>query len=214
MNKQETLQILAAISGVFQNFRIAESTPKIWESVLADFTYQDIHEALVEYMRDSNMFAPLPGQLIGIVRAKVRGQFDTSAQAWSEVLKLSSDVKRAKRASVSEPIAKVMKVIGWESVGYASTEELPFIQRRFENAYNEVLNSEIKENAAELSDVRRRGVGIDATRDDQRAFVERLQAKILPHVLCTNAGAAKENQAEGAAAVERVQLPVKARKVN
>lgn len=64
---------------------IANKT-KMWTAVFSDYSYTDIQNALIAYIRtDTKGFAPKPGQLIDLIDTKKRPL--TSEEGWACVMK-------------------------------------------------------------------------------------------------------------------------------
>ncbi len=63
MNREETKKILMAIKAIYQNFEFSEVQLELWPMILGDATYDEVHRALLKYMRKSEAFAPVPGKL-------------------------------------------------------------------------------------------------------------------------------------------------------
>lgn len=90
MNREEVQKILSIIDITFPNFNPGNITllVNVWYTVMVDYTYKDIENALFTYISTNKTgFAPTPGQLIGeIVELKMPKQM-SEIEAWGIVYK-------------------------------------------------------------------------------------------------------------------------------
>lgn len=140
MNRDETKTILGILVAVFP--RNIEATPtllNVWQSILADHSFDEVHKALKMFLSTDAQFPPLPGQLH---QAILKSKTVPVSQVWGDLLKLASssksldDVKKIYADDVG--VLKAIQALGWDRIRYADVEkELPFLRNAFERMYIE-----------------------------------------------------------------------------
>ena len=89
MTKDETKKLIAAICGLYPNFKPENPavTVNSWAAVLEEDDFEAISKALKEYIRTNKSgFAPSPGQLIDIAYREDKKVAMTGQEAWSLVM--------------------------------------------------------------------------------------------------------------------------------
>jgi hypothetical protein len=89
MTRDETKKLLKEITVLFPRFmgNDEDKTLKVdlWNEVLQDDTYSEIHDALVEYTRSDNKgFAPTAGQLIELTQDPLCPPDHVNMGVWKE----------------------------------------------------------------------------------------------------------------------------------
>ena len=90
MTKVETEKILAAIMGLYPNYRPVDIkfTAKVWGEVMSDYTYEQVNTALIAYITsDTTGFAPSIGQLAEKIRLITQPEELNEMEAWAMVSK-------------------------------------------------------------------------------------------------------------------------------
>lgn len=89
MTRDETTRLLTEIAHLFPRFVNTDEDKRLkvdlWNEVLQDETYQEIHDALVEYTRSDNKgFAPTAGQLIELTQDPLCPPDHVNMGVWEE----------------------------------------------------------------------------------------------------------------------------------
>ena len=88
MTREETIKILMLVQAGYPNYKPQDKTVTVdfWNEMLADYSYQQISQALKTYITtDTSGFAPSIGQLIDKVKMIEQPQELTEMEAWALV---------------------------------------------------------------------------------------------------------------------------------
>lgn len=137
MNRNETVLLLAGISGVYPNFKVTDVMVNFWESVLKQHSYSSMLGAFRLYASKANPFPPsVPGDLLAILIDQVvpgESEIDSNFQ---RVLAASSPYKKELRADLNPLEKKVGAEIGWQRMHMADCQsEIPWIKKEFVKSY-------------------------------------------------------------------------------
>lgn len=112
----------------------------VWWQACEGFDIEQVRKALTAHAMDPErgQFAPRPADL---VRALHGTHGDRSLMAWSKVHRAMSAVGAYRSVVFDDPAihAAVQDMGGWVSLCRSRVDELPFVQRRFCDAYRAYL---------------------------------------------------------------------------
>lgn len=115
---------------------MTEFTLTVWWEACRQFDLADVRRALSQHTMDPERgrFAPLPAD---IVRQLHGTAGDRSQVAWGKVMEAIRLVGAYRSVVFDEPqiMAAIEDMGGWPAVCRSKVEELPFLQRRFGDAY-------------------------------------------------------------------------------
>lgn len=88
MTKQDAAEALTIIAATYPNYKPNKAAAvEVWASIFSNVPYDSVKMAVTSYIAsDDKGFAPVPGQIIGILKAISEGTTsDTAAEAWEQV---------------------------------------------------------------------------------------------------------------------------------
>lgn len=145
MTRDETKKVIEAIASVYPNWHPDNPslTVDMWAAIMSDYPYSAVSDALREYARSKNGFAPSPGQLIGLIIDRTTPQAPTDMEAWQLVY----EAIRNSNYHADEEYAKLPVVIQKAIGGPASLREMAMMeadamsveQSHFLRSYHTVL---------------------------------------------------------------------------
>lgn len=150
MTREETQELLLAISSLYPNFKPEDKTMTInsWHWALADYPVQVIKGALQIYLKTNNTgFAPSVSQLIGCAYAPKENSALSEGEAWALVKRAIQDGNYHAEERFDELPEIVQKAVGSPNMirqwaGTDSTEVNTVIMSNFQRAYKTVLQRE------------------------------------------------------------------------
>lgn len=148
MTNNEAKKLMAVMTVAFPNYKVAdvELTAQTWAMMLADYTYEQVNDALKAYILSENKgFAPSIGQIVEKIIALSQPEAPTSLEAWSMVRLAARNSSYHATEEFAKLPAIVQKAVG--SAGnleeWAKTEQSQFetvIQSNFLRSYSAVLS--------------------------------------------------------------------------
>lgn len=121
MDDVETSQILAVIADVYPQYskgRNPESAIKLWQTLFAEESYQEVNAALLAFIStDEKGFPPAPGKLKAIIAdAKLPDSETTEAEAWAMVAKATRNSLYHSAEEFARLPETVQRVVGSPSM--------------------------------------------------------------------------------------------------
>lgn len=137
-------QILTLLAGVHAFYRVelTEFQAKAWLRVLDGFDVEQVTKAFDAHLVDpqAGQYPPKPAD---VIRQMHGTQTDRAALAWSKVLSAIQRVGGYSTVVFDEGVihAAIDDLGGWPAVCATRIDELPFIERRFGQAYRAHLKA-------------------------------------------------------------------------
>lgn len=108
----------------------------IWWNALKAFDLSTVRDAFSRYVvnPDSGQFAPKPADIVRLVEGTTQ---DAATMAWAKTMQAVGRVGQYQSIAFDDPIihAVIEDVGGWPNLCRTTDDEIPFVQRRFEQAY-------------------------------------------------------------------------------
>ena len=150
MTREETQQLLLAISSIYPNFEVKDKTLAVdtWQWALGEYPIGTVKAALQIYVKTSNTgFAPSVSQLIGCIHAPADHSRMSEGEAWALVKKAIQDGNYHSEERFAELPETVQKAIGGASMlrQWAQTDSEDVntvIMSNFQRAYRTVSQRE------------------------------------------------------------------------
>lgn len=140
-DRKEFGAILAAVYD-FWNRELHEMSFEIWWESLKHLDLETVRGALARHMRDpdTGKFIPKPSDVIQHVGGTTA---DASMLAWSKVMAGVKNYGTYESVAFDDPlIHRVLADLGgWTWLGEQKTDEMPFVERRFRDAYRAWMRS-------------------------------------------------------------------------
>lgn len=134
-DKREFASILQATMDVY-NKDISTDVIKLWWMALQNFSIDQVKTGLSKYITsaDCGKFPPKPADIIFMMEGN---SSDAAFTAWNKVLEAMSRAGSYKSVCFDDPIIHLAidDIGGWIGLGESEEKDLPFIQKRFEQAY-------------------------------------------------------------------------------
>lgn len=128
----------AALAAVYALYRveISAAVAEIWWRCLQSYDIAAVSEALGRHAMnpDSGQFLPKPAD---VVRQLEGGTQDQALIAWHQVLDAMRRIGSYESVAFEDPLINrvLLDLGGWAWFGQQSSAELPFIEKRFRDAY-------------------------------------------------------------------------------
>lgn len=138
MTDEDRKAFAEMIGGVYElyNRPLSEAILAMWWESMIRFDLASIREALGRHAMnpDAGMFIPKPAD---VVRELGGTSSDASTLAWSKVVNALKDYGTHESVAFDDPIVnRVLKDLGgWYWLGTQEEREMPFIEKRFRDAY-------------------------------------------------------------------------------
>lgn len=138
MSEEDRKPFAEMIAGVYElyNRPLSESILEMWWTTMVRFDLASVREALGRHAMnpDAGMFIPKPAD---VVRELGGTSADASMLAWSKVVNAIKAIGTHESVTFDDPIVnRVLKDLGgWYWLGTQKESEMPFIEKRFRDAY-------------------------------------------------------------------------------
>lgn len=138
MQSSELGQFKTALQKVFALYDKQLSTIllDVWWEALQPYTLQEVTRALTVHVRnpDTGQYLPKPADVIKALRGT---SANTAQSAWTKVDGAIRKVGSYRSVAFDDPIIHrvIQDMGGWIKLNKITNEELPFVQREFENRY-------------------------------------------------------------------------------
>lgn len=147
MTKNEAKKLMAVMTVAYPNYKVddIDITAQAWASLLSDYSYEQVSEALKAYILSENKgFAPSIGQIVEKIVLLSRPEAPTPLEAWSMVSLAASNSTYHSKEEFAKLPPLVQKAVGSEGnlIKWAKTEQSQLetvIQSNFLKSYNSVL---------------------------------------------------------------------------
>lgn len=134
-DKREFASVLQATMDVY-NKDISTDVIKIWWMALNSYPIEQVKYGLSKYITsaDYGKFPPKPADIILMMDGTSQ---NAALDAWNKVMEAISRAGSYKSVCFDDPIIHLAidDIGGWIGLGGSEERELPFIQKRFEQAY-------------------------------------------------------------------------------
>ena len=142
MTAQEVAKLLAFITAVYPSIDIRQGTVEAWAELLGDLPYE-VAVAGTKKVLAQQEYPTLPA--VGKIRAAcldlTTPRLPTAMDAWGEVKRAISNhgyySPEEALASLSPPVAKVVRMLGWREI--CLSEEPEILRAQFRKAYEAVV---------------------------------------------------------------------------
>lgn len=135
IDKAKFLQTLSGVHD-FYGKEMTEFAAEVWLQACRTFDAEQVSKALSAHLMDSErgQFMPKPAD---IVRALQGTHTDRALMAWGRVHDAMGRVGAYASVDFGEPAihAAISDMGGWPAICRSTIDELPFIQKRFSDAY-------------------------------------------------------------------------------
>lgn len=122
--------------GIYAKPELQREALAMWFMALERFDLADVRAALSRHVGDADrgQYPPRPAD---VVRQIEGGAIGAATLAWGKVLKAISSVGQYSTVCFDEPAinAAISDLGGWPQLCATRTDEIPFVQRRFEASY-------------------------------------------------------------------------------
>ncbi len=140
-DRAKFLEVLAGVHGFYRQ-ELSKFAAEVWEQACTGFEVEQFTKALSAHLMDPErgQFMPKPAD---IVRQLQGTQTDRSLLAWGRVLKAMESIGAYTDVDFQDPAihAAVEDAGGWVTICRTTYDELPFVQRRFTEAYKAYVRS-------------------------------------------------------------------------
>lgn len=128
-------QVLAKTFAVYEK-TLTDVLLEVWWESLRAYELQEVTRALSAHLRnpDNGQFLPKPADVIRALRGT---SANTAQSAWTKVDGAIRKVGSYRSVAFDDPIIHrvIQDMGGWIKLNKITNEELPFVQREFENRY-------------------------------------------------------------------------------
>lgn len=138
MNASDKPTFLQALEGVYALYRVEFSAPvaAIWWKALQSYEIEAVVDALGRHAMnpDTGQFLPKPADVVKQLEGSTQ---DIALLAWTKVMGGMKQVGTWDSVAFDDPIIhRVLQDMGgWVWLGQQQEKELPFIEKRFRDAY-------------------------------------------------------------------------------
>ena len=140
-DRKEFGTIMASVYD-FWNRELSEVALEIWWESLRNFSFAAVRGALARHMRnpDTGQFIPKPADVVKELGGTTS---DASMLAWAKVIGALKQHGTYESVAFDDPVIhRVLSDLGgWVWLGDQKTDEMPFIEKRFRDAYRAWMRS-------------------------------------------------------------------------
>jgi hypothetical protein len=133
--KQKFLQLLKGVHD-FYRIDLTEFATGVWWRACRGFAFEQVAKAFDAHLADpkSGQFMPKPADLVRVLHGTHE---DRSLIAWGKTLDAMRSVGAYQSVAFDDPVihAVVLDLGGWPKLCRVTLDEMPFIQKRFCDAY-------------------------------------------------------------------------------
>lgn len=153
--KREFATVLTAtLVGIYGKPAPDRGVLAMWFAALQRYELADIKQALSRHVGnpDAGQFPPKPADIVRHIDGSGTG---TAALAWMKASRAISSVGRNQSVVFDDPLihAAIDGMGGWPRFCGVKTDELPFLQKRFEAAYRACKEQGVREYPRQLTGV-------------------------------------------------------------
>ena len=161
MTQKEMGELMLIMSGIWSNFAADDiSKIKTWHMIIGDIDFR-LAKATIMKLANTNKFAPSPAEIRDVVLEITTPSENckTAEEAWIEVQKVvranswnyGSEKCKEEIKNLGIRTEKAVEYLGYNQLWNCDTyRDMPFIEKRFKNFYDEMAERELRQNKLPL----------------------------------------------------------------